>query len=71
MAPRKYVPARFLPYRQVKQGRPPEGTVWIDVSSYADEPHNQLSPFFSHGGIPIPGHPGQLSDTVEGIWQGL
>lgn len=71
MAPRKYVRPQFLPYRQLKQGRPPEGTLWVDVSSYADEPYNQLSPFFPHGGIPIPGRPGQTSDSVEGIWQGL
>lgn len=24
-----------------------------------------------HGGIPVPGLPGVVSDTVEGIWQGL
>jgi hypothetical protein len=24
-----------------------------------------------HGGIPIPGLPGETSDSVEGIWQGL
>ena len=23
------------------------------------------------GGIPVPGMPGTVSDTVEGIWQGL
>jgi hypothetical protein len=24
-----------------------------------------------HGGIPVPGMPGETSDTVEGVWQGL
>jgi hypothetical protein len=49
----------------------PVGSVVYDVSSYADPPYCTLSPMWVHGGIPIPGMPGQTSDTVEGIWQGL
>jgi hypothetical protein len=43
----------------------------FDVSSYADLPYRLLSPFYPHGGIPVPGRPGAASDSVEGIWQGL
>lgn len=43
----------------------------IDVSSYAEDPYCQFSPFYVHGDIPIPGKEKQLSDSVEGIWQGL
>jgi len=49
----------------------PRGSVIIDVSSYAAEPFCTLSPMWVHGGVPIPGMPGETSDTVEGIWQGL
>jgi hypothetical protein len=69
--PRRLVECRFLPYRLARTSRPPGGAVWIDVSSDAEEPFNQLSPFFPHGGIPVPGMPGMKSDSVEGIWQGL
>jgi hypothetical protein len=62
---------RFLPYLQVRTSSPPAGTEWIDVSSSGEPPLNQLSPFYPHGGIPIPGLSGQHSDSVEGIWQGL
>ncbi len=69
--PRKLVKCRFLPFRQVRTSSPPLGTLWVDVSSDADEPYNQLSPFYPHGGIPVPGMSGRVSDSVEGIWQGL
>lgn len=31
----------------------------------------QLSPFYPHGGIPIPNSAGQTAGCVEGVWQGL
>ncbi|KAK9823438.1 hypothetical protein WJX72_002735 [[Myrmecia] bisecta] len=31
----------------------------------------QLSPFYPHGGIPVPGNPGLTSESLEGVWQGL
>lgn len=31
----------------------------------------QLSPFYPHGHIPVPGMEGVFSASVEGIWQGL
>lgn len=43
----------------------------IDVTSKAEEPWVRFSPFFPHGGIPIPGMPGESAQSVEGLWQGL
>jgi hypothetical protein len=65
------VKCQFLPYLQARSGKPPEGTLWIDVSSSGEPPCDQLSPFYPHGGIPIPGMEPKTSDSVEGIWQGL
>jgi hypothetical protein len=31
----------------------------------------RFSPFYTHGGIPIPFSPGTTAASVEGIWQGL
>jgi hypothetical protein len=45
--------------------------VILDVTSGGLEPWNRLSPFYPHGGIPVPFSPGHFSMTVEGIWQGL
>jgi hypothetical protein len=49
----------------------PAGSAVYDVSSYADPPFCTYSPMWVHGGIPVPGMPGTVSDTVEGVWQGL
>lgn len=68
---RRLAKCRFLPYSQAHRSSPPEGTLWIDVSSSAAQPLDQLSPFYPHGEIPIPGLPGMTADSVEGIWQGL
>ncbi|MBW4623028.1 MAG: hypothetical protein KME17_27170 [Cyanosarcina radialis HA8281-LM2] len=48
----------------------PSATV-IDVTSCGEEPWVKFSPFYPHGGIPVPFSPGYTSQTVEGIWQGL
>lgn len=48
-----------------------EGKRVVDVSSRASPPYNYLSPFYPHGNIPVPGLPEEVSDSVEGIWQGL
>ncbi|WP_150122621.1 DUF6939 family protein [Rhodopirellula islandica] len=69
--PRKLVKCKFLPYFQVRTGSPPPGVLWLDVSSSGESPLDQFSPFFPHGGIPIPGMESKRSDSVEGIWQGL
>lgn len=68
---RKLVLTAFLPYRIAKLQSAPIGEKWIDVSSSAEWPYCQLSPFYAHGEIPVPGMPGRVSDSVEGIWQGL
>jgi len=49
----------------------PDGGAVFDVSSYADPPFCTLSPMWVHGGIPVSGMPGTVSDTVEGVRQGL
>lgn len=64
-----FTPCVFLPYRLRRTA--PAGALVYDVSSYADQPLCTLSPFWPHGGIPIPGADGETSDSVEGIWQGL
>lgn len=43
----------------------------IDVTSGGVLPWRRFSPFFPHGGIPVPGWPGRTAASVEGIWQGL
>ncbi len=48
----------------------PEATI-IDVTSKAAEPWVRFSPFFPHGGIPIPFTDGRTAQSVEGIWQAL
>jgi hypothetical protein len=43
----------------------------LDVTSRGPEPWVRLSPFYPHGGIPVPGHPDRTSQSVEGLWQAL
>jgi hypothetical protein len=43
----------------------------IDVTSRGEEPWIRFSPFYPHGGIPVPFASGVTSASVEGIWQGL
>ncbi|NBO71742.1 MAG: hypothetical protein EBU66_14515 [Bacteroidetes bacterium] len=47
-----------------------DGYIVIDVTSKADEPYNKFSPFYPHGNIPVP-YKEYVSQSVEGIWQGL
>lgn len=47
------------------------GASIVDVTSHADDDMVKFSPFYPHGGIPIPFSNGALSMSVEGIWQGL
>lgn len=44
---------------------------FIDVTSKGAEPWVQFSPFFPHGGLPVPFSDGVEAESVEGIWQGL
>lgn len=43
----------------------------IDVTSKAQDDMVRLSPFYPHGGLPVPFSPGCTAMSVEGIWQGL
>lgn len=43
----------------------------LDVTSQGPQPWQRFSPFYPHGGIPVPFSPAFVSATVEGIWQGL
>lgn len=47
------------------------GAALLDVTSKGPEPWVRFSPFFPHGGVPIPNTPGQTAQSVEGLWQGL
>ncbi len=42
-----------------------------DVTSQAKDGLVKLSPFYPHGGIPVPFSEGCTAMCVEGIWQGL
>ncbi|MBI1249603.1 hypothetical protein GC197_17400 [bacterium] len=43
----------------------------IDVTSKADQPWVRFSPFWPHGGIPVPLSDEIVGTSVEGIWQAL
>ena len=45
--------------------------VIVDVTNKATDGLVKLSPFYPHGGIPVPFSEGYTSSCVEGIWQGL
>ncbi|WP_405015603.1 DUF6939 family protein [Kitasatospora sp. NBC_01539] len=47
------------------------GAEIIDVTSRAAEPWVRLSPFYPHGGIPVPYSTGLTARSAEGIWQAL
>ena len=45
--------------------------IFADVTSKATGSLLHLSPFYPHGGIPVPMSPGYTAPCVEAIWQGL
>ncbi len=47
------------------------GAIIVDVTSHAKSDMVKFSPFYPHGGIPVPFSDGITSKSVEGIWQGL
>jgi hypothetical protein len=47
------------------------GALVLDVTSKGPEPWVRFSPFYPHGGIPVPNSPGVFARSVEGLWQGL
>lgn len=42
-----------------------------DVTSHATDDLIKLSPFYPHGGIPVPFSKGVTATCVEAVWQGL
>lgn len=42
-----------------------------DITSQATDGLVKLSPFFPHGGIPVPFSPDYTATCVEAVWQGL
>lgn len=42
-----------------------------DVTSHATDEFVKFSPFYPHGGIPVPFTPNMTAMSVESIWQGL
>jgi hypothetical protein len=47
------------------------GAAIVDVTSHSGTEMVKFSPFYPHGGIPVPFSDGVTSMSVEGIWQGL
>jgi len=47
------------------------GALVLDVTSKGEGPWVRFSPFYPHGGIPVPNSPGTFAQSVEGLWQGL
>jgi hypothetical protein len=47
------------------------GALVLDLTSKGPEPWVRFSPFYPHGGIPVPNSPGVAAQSVEGLWQGL
>lgn len=47
------------------------GAIIADVTSAAKDGLVKLSPFYPHGGIPVPFSEGYTATCVEAIWQGL
>ena len=45
--------------------------ILADVTSGAKDGLVKLSPFYPHGGIPVPFSEGYMATCVEAIWQGL
>lgn len=45
--------------------------ILADVTSNAKDAMRLLSPFYPHGGIPVPFSEGMTATCVEAIWQGL
>lgn len=45
--------------------------ILADVTSHAKDDLVKLSPFYPHGGIPVPFSEGVTATCVEAVWQGL
>lgn len=62
-----YIENRKRKYERIRAEYP--NAIILDLTSNGEE--KRLSPFYPHGGIPIPFSDGYYSESVEGIWQGL
>ena len=47
------------------------GAIIHDVTSHATDEFIKFSPFYPHGGIPVPFTPNMTAMSVESVWQGL
>ncbi|MBM7774732.1 hypothetical protein JOD54_004936 [Actinokineospora baliensis] len=47
------------------------GAAVVDVTSKGPDPWVRFSPFYPHGGIPVPRVPDVTAQSVEGVWQAL
>ncbi|NNJ27531.1 DUF6939 family protein [Alienimonas chondri] len=47
------------------------GATVLDLTSRGSAPWVRFSPFYPHGGLPVPFSPGVTAESVEGVWQGL
>jgi hypothetical protein len=65
------MPLHVVNRRRTKLRRDFPDALILDVTSRGDDPWVRLSPFYPHGGIPVPGHPDRTSQSVEGVWQAL
>lgn len=45
--------------------------ILADVTSHATDDLKKFSPFYPHGGIPVPFSEGYTATCVEAVWQGL
>ena len=64
-----FVASRRVPV--AVHGRRWPDAAMVDVTSRGPEPWRRFSPFYPHGGLPIPGLDGVRAQSVEGLWQGL
>uniref|UniRef100_UPI0040295A00 DUF6939 family protein n=1 Tax=Alloprevotella sp. TaxID=1872471 RepID=UPI0040295A00 len=56
-------------YENIQKQYP--GAIIADVTSQATDGLVKLSPFYPHGGIPVPFSEGYTAMCVEAVWQGL
>jgi hypothetical protein len=52
-------------------GRRFPGATVLDLTSRGPDPWVRFSPFYPHGGVPVPFTPGRTAMSVEGVWQAL
>jgi hypothetical protein len=64
-----YVESKRKSLATIRSNHP--SAVIIDVTSRGEEPWVRVSPFYPHGGIPVPFSDSVFSASVEGVWQGL